>query len=455
MDSTEPDRLEKEHLFISYASEDCVFADWLALKLASEGYKVWYDRIKLLGGESYPHDITMAIKNQTFRVLALLSQNSIDKPNPIKERTLALNIAKDRKIDFLIPLNVDGLKATDLDFMTSDLTFIPFEKSWFDGIRALLKKLQQINAPRNQLRGQQVISEWLSTEEQPKKKTEAIWSNLLPILEMPKIMRKYSVVPEIDIESLFPYWPFYPESEKAVWAFSPPEGSSSDWLKEVNQVALEHLTYYSGNTISNILTALIHRSIELLALSKGLRKKDDSLYFPINAVAKNRLNFNRYDGKKCYVKAVGERRFKVTLQGNVFVEESRYHLSPDFRFFGDLFGGPVLRLRISVLWTDLQDNPLEDKKSNRRRKALCKNWWNYQWLSRAIAVSQWLGEVQEEIILTKTDSGDLRLSLKPISFCSAFGIDESGLTGVEEEDETQVLEENEEEEEDADAIESI
>ena len=97
----------REHLFISYASEDWIFADWLALKLASEGYQVWYDRIKLLGGESYPRDITNAIKNQTFRVLALLSRNSIEKPNPVKERTLALNIAKDRNTDFLIPINVD------------------------------------------------------------------------------------------------------------------------------------------------------------------------------------------------------------------------------------------------------------------------------------------------------------------------------------------------------------
>lgn len=447
MDSTESDVAEKEHLFISYASEDWIFADWLALKLASEGYKVWYDRIKLLGGESYPRDITVAIKNQTFRVLALLSRNSIDKPNPTKERTLALNIAKDQNINFLIPLNVDGLKATDLDFMTSDLTFIPFEKSWFEGICALLKKLKQINAPRNQPRGQQLISEWLLTEEQPKKKTEVIWSNLLPIVEMPKKMRKYSVVPEIDIESRFPYWPFYRESGKAVWAFSPPEGSSPDWLKEINQVALEHLSYYSGNTITNIFTALLHRSIDLFVLSKGLKIKDESLYFPNNMVAKNRLNFIRYDGKKCYVKAVGKRKFRVTQQGNVFFEKSRYHLSPDFRFFGDLFGSPVFRLLIGVLWTDLEDTPLDDKKSNRRRKALCKNWWNYEWLSRVMAVSQWLGEGQEEVILTKTDSGDLRINLKPISYCSSVGIDESSLTSVEEEDETQVLEENEDEEE--------
>lgn len=435
-----------DHVFISYASEDWILADWLALKLASEGYKVWYDRIKLLGGESYPRDITAAIKNQTFRVLALLSRNSIEKPNPVKERTLALNIAKDRRIDFLIPINVDGLKPTELDFMMSDLTFIPFEKSWYEGICALLKKLQQINAPRNQSRGQQVISEWLFIEEQPKKRTEVIWSNLLPILEMPKVIRKYSIVPEVDIESSFQNWTFYRESEKDIWAFSPPETSSKDWLKEISQVNLQQLQYYPSTTPLNILTALIHRSIELLQLNKGLKTKDGILYFPNNLVSRNRLPFKRYDGRKCYVKAVGERKFRVVQQSNIFFEESRYHLSPDFRFFNDLFGSPVIRLRISVFWTDLDDTPLEDKKSNRRRKALCKNWWNYEWLSRSLALLQWFGEGHEEITVTKTDSGDFRISLKPLSFSSSFGIDEGSLPGVdEEEDETQVLEENEEE----------
>ena len=41
------------HLFISYASEDVVLATWLARKLASAGYAVWFDQIEMLGGE--PH----------------------------------------------------------------------------------------------------------------------------------------------------------------------------------------------------------------------------------------------------------------------------------------------------------------------------------------------------------------------------------------------------------------
>jgi hypothetical protein len=106
------DSSQRDHLFISYATEDASFSEWLTLKLTAEGYKVWCDQIKLLGGESYPRDIDKAIKEQTFRLLALVSKHSISIPNPLKERNLALNIARQRQEDFLIPLNVDGLSST-------------------------------------------------------------------------------------------------------------------------------------------------------------------------------------------------------------------------------------------------------------------------------------------------------------------------------------------------------
>src|ERR1051325_8753309 len=90
----------RTHLFISYAIEDQALARWLTLKLTAEGYLVWCDQFKLLGGESYPKDIDHALKEQTFRVLALLSRSSLHKPNPRKERTLALNIARERNCEF-------------------------------------------------------------------------------------------------------------------------------------------------------------------------------------------------------------------------------------------------------------------------------------------------------------------------------------------------------------------
>ena len=135
----------RDHIFISYATEDWVLADWLVLKLVSEGYHVWYDRLKMLGGESYPIDISDAIQKRSHRVVALLSKDSISKANPVKERTLALNVAKELNInDFLIPINVDGLKASDFDFLMADLVYISFYKSWYNGLERLIEKLDQV-----------------------------------------------------------------------------------------------------------------------------------------------------------------------------------------------------------------------------------------------------------------------------------------------------------------------
>src|SRR5438045_6308152 len=44
----------RDHLFISYATEDRSLAEWLTRKLTADGYRVWCDCFSLLGGESYP-----------------------------------------------------------------------------------------------------------------------------------------------------------------------------------------------------------------------------------------------------------------------------------------------------------------------------------------------------------------------------------------------------------------
>src|SRR5262245_65059129 len=88
-------RSAREHLFVSYATEDAALAEWLTRKLTVEGYRVWCDRFKLLGGESYPRDIDVALKRRTFRMLALLSRDSLNKSNPRKERKVAVSIGRD------------------------------------------------------------------------------------------------------------------------------------------------------------------------------------------------------------------------------------------------------------------------------------------------------------------------------------------------------------------------
>jgi len=61
---------QRLHLFISYAAYNATFAMWLARKLAAEGYLIWCDRLKLLGGQEWPREINNAITDQSFLMLA-------------------------------------------------------------------------------------------------------------------------------------------------------------------------------------------------------------------------------------------------------------------------------------------------------------------------------------------------------------------------------------------------
>jgi len=385
--------LERDHLFISYASEDGVLAEWLALRLTSEGYKAWCDRTKLLGGESYPVNIDHAIKDSTYRLVALLSRHSVNKPNPVKERTLALNIGKERNVDFLNPLNIDNLSPTELDWMTADLTFIPFYESWAYGLNQLIKKLVMIQTPRNQVQGRETVAKWVTSTETVVKKDERLWSNVIPIIKVPSNIRRYYVYDRSDLDSARQKWPFYFQSEHEVWSFGPPEVN----IPVVEQEAVNWNEYESVDNIStsNIVSSLLTRTLFQHCLKKGMTLSGDGrdVYFPDNLVQKNRLSFRRYDGKVVYVKSVGERTFRIAPG---VTERSIYHLSPSIVTLLRRFREPCYQINLRIVWTDSQGIEYPRGKSHRRRRKVARNWWNYEWLSRITALVSWITNGQSE-----------------------------------------------------------
>src|SRR5947209_15142274 len=104
-------------VFVSHANpEDNEFALWIALQLAKEGYPVWCDLTKLLGGEVFWEDIEDAIRNRTAKFLYVLSTTSNEKPGPRNEQALALGVKRREKLsDFVIPLLIDSLPPADFN----------------------------------------------------------------------------------------------------------------------------------------------------------------------------------------------------------------------------------------------------------------------------------------------------------------------------------------------------
>lgn len=374
MDCQDTSMDSRDHLFISYAWEDGELAEWLVLKLTAEGYRVWCDRIKLLGGESFPRDIEHAIREKTFRMVALLSRSSLEKPNPLKERTLALSIGKSRDVDFLIPLNVN-LQPEELPWMLSDLTYIPFGDSWAHGFVALLKKLNAINTPKPLANGQQVVSDWFAARDGAAVRQERLWSNLIPITRLPEKIHQYAISGATDPKTIKADWPCCEQGPLLVWAFGPPDVGSGK-VQRIQSVAWRDTRVRDGLRTQDIVTNLLQQLLRKHCTAKGmvtdLNRGD--LFFPSGLLTNNRIPFVRYDGRKTYVTAVGERTFYSSGQR----ERLRYHLSPGFRIFLTRFDTPVVQITIRVHLTDLEGSPIDPRKIPSRRKAICKNWWNYE-----------------------------------------------------------------------------
>ena len=426
--------LRQDHIFISYATEDWPFVEWLALRLTAEGYKVWCDRFKLLGGESYPKDIDAAIKLGTFRFLAVLSHSSLQKPNPLKERTLALNVAKERKENFLVPINLDGISPTDIGWMMSDLTFISFHLSWAEGLAQLLALLEAANAPKELSAGRSVAASWFQAKELVVQKQEVLWSNLAEIKELPHDIYRYdsaTFVPDNERLELLKVWPHINDGQ-LFWAFDAPPREFDDKYKFSEQALRRdwHSLINDDANVRQIAVRLLNESIRSVGLARGLTAipDDSACYFSDGLVVNNRLTFEEYNKKQSWVRCVGVRNFR-TLAGK---ESCRYHLVPRLRVWLDREIGNVVQVRVHLHLTTLEGQPFEDKAALRRRKKICRSWWNHHWQARTFAMLQFLAGSNSSIQIGGTRGQRLVISKFPVTARIAWGLDESKLGPAKE-----------------------
>lgn len=421
------EKAKSKHLFISYAYEDEVLAEWLALKLIAEGYRVWCDRFKLLGGESYPSDIDDAIKNKTFRFISLLSRSSIDKANPKKERTLAFNIAKERKIDFIIPLNVDNLKPTELPWQASDITFIPFYNGWEKGLKQLLKKLTSINAPRPLKNGRKIAAETFLPNEVISQEPEFIYSNCLRFQKIPGVVHRYKLsrtLNQEEIKDLSKNWAFYKTSPSNILSFhSPPkEMPNRLTITRAGGASWTNVPEIDGIRSANLVSSLLYKSLRVKCLQKGLKVSTENgqLYFPQGILEKDHLNILDYNGSKTWISVTGKRKFWSSAKSSHYL----YHLSPEFWIKQNLIYDFIVQLRTRYYFTDTNGEPLEKRSITSRRKHLAKNWWNHEWLIRLLAVCHFLADGQDNFIIGQSPKEQIIISAKLIQYEAPFGINE-------------------------------
>lgn len=182
--------VNRDMLFLSHAWEDNDVAHWLALQLAREGYGVWCDLTKLLGGENWPDEINEAIKTRTQKFLLVLSRDYIKKENTTGELELARSIAKEYSFkNFVVPLRVDDIQKSELDFRLQNIEWVDFTGGWYAGTLKLLELFKRDGVAKNTSFGPQSVNSWWSqrgSSPTPLIRTEeTLSSNSINIVSIP------------------------------------------------------------------------------------------------------------------------------------------------------------------------------------------------------------------------------------------------------------------------------
>ncbi|MDA8116559.1 MAG: toll/interleukin-1 receptor domain-containing protein [Actinomycetota bacterium] len=403
----------RDHLFISYAWEDGALAEWLALKLTVEGYMVWCDRLKLLGGERWPEDIDRAIKARTYRMLHLISSHSIRKENPSKERQLALTLGKQRGEEFLIPLNVDGTQPANLPWQLTDITYIPFE-NWADGLCQLLKKLEVCQVPRHSVEeGRKVgVSAFLNIEavlDEP----EILESNVLRFLEVPEVVQRFEMAGRVDPATLgvLPKrWAHYPVSNTLLLAFTSPPAELGLEIRTGTPLGVcwREAESVDGVPARDVVSSLLRKSLAVKCFERGLmfNERGAYFYFPSGLLARDRMRYMGYKGRQTGLLVVGRRKI-----GQIVIV---HHLGVSFSIRRNIVDPFAAVVKIHLHLVDAAGLEVEPTRVNARRKAIVKSWWNHQWLSRQMALRAHLAAGSGRITIGEIPGEQVVLEAKPI-----------------------------------------
>ncbi len=412
------------HLFISYAMEDATLAVWLVRKLAARGHPVWFDQMKLLGGEPWPQTIDDAIKHRTFRMLALISEYSLRKQKPTSERTLAQRIAEQRKIpDFMIPLKVDG---SELDWLTTTVSYISFTRGWANGWRALLKKLDSISAPRSLANAAPLAASSFPRGEDLVNDTgEQLLTNIVRVKSFQDILRVFRVGRRMESEDwkqLEATWAFYEIAKDALVALIPPPPEFADFIEPTP----EQLLWAECELFRNVRARDISASLIMKALARRLTKAGcrehpnpklkETFFLPETFSEDGKLCFPDFRGKKTWLRIRG----RVTFRRAGGVQEvNHHHFAFRLRLARGLDKGFYVQLTPTLMFFDEQGNAIVDKSVGPRRRRMTKMWYNAKWLNRVMAA--------EHLLTSLPPAGADDLVLEPglVALTSPRGLNEA------------------------------
>lgn len=457
---------QRDILFISHAlPEDNEFVLWLASRLRNEGYQVWCELNEIHGGEHFWKKIQPIIRNQAAKFIFVASHVSVseEKIGVREEWDYAKAIEREFRLnEFIIPINLDGVNSNAIIGMTG-LAMLQFQNSWAAGFKALIKKLQKDNVPKQTENSPLSVAHWLTNRYGQHSgffpKQEVFYSNWLDFPQLPDAfyVHEYSnkeqadtAVSQMRNEQSFPAV----QHERFVISFAKtlPEINTHNAVSIFESVALSaketkpietkkilNRTYQSdefpttrdaSNLLVQLLRQCVHEFLESIGLQTySLANKKICYYYQKDSAESPdvTVKFN-YQGKPKSRQLTGKYFDDVWHYGVSFNPRLRPH--PCISFKGHI----VFSNDGHTIWSD-------KKKLHAARRKKGKRMYNAAWRDLWLAFLNSLSEDQQAFAVRITNDDRMWLSTLPVMFSSDRGYedpqDNDRLTPIDDFDDEQ------------------
>jgi TIR domain len=427
-------QVQRNMIFLSHATpEDNELARWLALQLANEGYAVWCDLTKLLGGEDFWKDIQEAIRTRTLRFLFVLSKASNSKDGTLQELACAKAVGSSLKAeirDFIIALKVDDLPYSDVDIEIQRLNHVSFRGSWAEGLAKLLAKLEEDGVPKDPRFGNDAVCTWwrsqptLSASQGLLQQPDSLSSNWFEIERFPESLYCHDVSRrkpgrlDFDVSNLrFPAAKItdlsflsFADAEALQGQLDPSIYIASSRVVATSQIIERSLPGIWSSLLNQMLRQAWERMMEIQGFSvQRVSMRPTRFYLPKNKIPNDRIHFIGVDGKRSYRDIVGYATRLGTRRYWHYAVSSKPEMSPF----------PHFVVRGHVLFSDAGDVLWDNaEKAAKARRNQCKGWWNDEWRDRMLAITSHISDEEGKIQIPMAPGQFVTLSGRPALFDS-------------------------------------
>jgi hypothetical protein len=424
---------QRQAIFISHATpEDNSVTLWLGTKLTALGYEVWADIFRIKGGDDWERILEDAIRNKAAKFLLIATPHGVQKQGVRNEITLAVETAK--KIgasDFVIPLRIAPFESP---FLIAHAQFVDFEKSWDDGLKALLKVLNEGAVPCPKAGANAEMWNWISLKDARQMGTdpEILVSNWLEIEALPPEIFFYDFLSGISIGAAQAAISSCPlpvvAHNRGFVSFSSAHQLQDHFgtglpLKAIGKLSSDDFLdrgwsdlRIDPNDARRKFSDLVRQATDAFFAGKGLRSAEVATgrlaWWPTKSLATaNMRSFSWADGPSGRRQLVGESKVRHV--------HWHYGVTCWARTI------PIRHIRIGarVLFTTEGQNLIGDaKRMHRMRRSFCKSWRNDKWRDMLLAFCHWIAAGGDFLDIPFGEGAALRLKLPPMAFSAPFGI---------------------------------